>query len=153
MREEVGISCPTMSRTANQFLGESMSKKISSLLLSLLLVIACAANTAFARNNQDQHSAAAKSKQEISKLGVDAFVTVRLDDGRKVSGRIGEIGDDTFALLVPVKGDRTAKLTDRIVISYAEVKQVKSEGSSGGANLGPAFLVAGAVILLIVIAR
>jgi hypothetical protein len=126
-----------------------MLKKLLSLMLILLSSGALAIDSVYGKNPQGQDQSVAKIKREISKLGVEAAVIVKLYDGRKLSGRIGEIGEDSFVLRAPVKGDRTATLTNRIVITYSEVKQVKYAGSSGGANLLPGFLIAGAVILLI----
>ena len=125
-----------------------MLKKNLSLMLILLLSCMLAVDCVYGKNPKGQDQSMAKIKREISKLGVDAPVIVRLYDGRKLSGRIGEIGEDSVVLWTPVNGDRTAKLTNRIVITYAEIKQVKDDGSSGGANLGPAFLIVGVVILL-----
>ena len=127
-----------------------MLKKLSSLILIFLSIGPIAFTDAYAAS---KHQEQAKAKQKISKLGVDTTVFVKLDDGRKLSGRIGEIGEDSFVLLAPVKGDRTARQTDRIVITYSEVKQVKYDGPGGGANLGPGFLIAGAVNFLIALIR
>jgi hypothetical protein len=117
-----------------------MLKKLLSLMLILLSSGALAVESVYGKNHKSQEPA--KIKKEISKLGVDAPVIVKLNDGRKLSGRIGEIDDDSFVVRVGGKGDST-------VITYSEVKQVKYDGSSGGANLLPGFLIAGAVILLI----
>jgi hypothetical protein len=130
-----------------------MLKKLSSLMLILLSIGPIAVTSAYGKANKDQKPSASKAKQKISKLGLDSSVIVKLDDGRKLSGRIGEIGEDSFVLRAAVKGDRTARLADRILITYSEVKEVKYDGPSGGANLGPGLLIAGAVILLINLIR
>ena len=130
-----------------------MLKKLSSLMLILLSIGQIAAAPAYGKGQRNQDLSTSKVKQRISKLGVDTSVIVKLEDGRKLAGRIGEIGDDSFVLLAPVKGDRTARLTNPIVIPYSEIKQAKYDGPSGGANLLPGFLVAGAVILLVKLIR
>ena len=130
-----------------------MLKKLLLFMLILLSSGAIAVAPAYGEGNEDQKPAASKAKQKISKLGVGTSVIVKLDDGRKLSGRIGEIGEDSFALHAPVKGDKTARLTNRIVVTYSEVKQIKYDGPTGGANLGPAFLIAGALFLLIKLLR
>jgi hypothetical protein len=130
-----------------------MLKRRLSLILTLLSISPIVVTHAYAAADKGQKQPASKTKQKISRLGVDTLVIVKLDDGRKLSGRIGEIGEDNFVLLAPVKGDRTARQTNRIVITYSEVKQVKYDGPAGGANLGPGFLVAGVVILLIALIR
>jgi hypothetical protein len=126
-----------------------MMKKLLSLMLILLSGSVFAVDSVWGKDPVGQDQLAAKIKREICKLGVDAPVTLKLRDGSKLSGRIGEIGEDSVVLLTPVKGDRTARLTNRIVITYVEVRQVKYAGRpSQGANLGPAFLIFGVVILL-----
>lgn len=130
-----------------------MLKKLSSLMLVLLSIGQIVAAPAYGKGKRDQDRSTSKVKQKITKLGVDTSVIVKLEDGRKLAGRIGEIGEDSFVLRAPVKGDRTARLTNPIVITYSEIKQVKDAGSSGGANLLPGFLIAGAVILLVKLIR
>lgn len=124
-----------------------MLKKILSLMLIFLSSGVLAVDSVYGRKpGQDQ--SVAKIKREISKLGLDAPVTVKLIDGRKLSGRIEKIREDSVVLRIPVKGDRMAMQTNQLVITYAEVKQVSHAGSSGGANLGPAFLIVGAILLI-----
>ena len=125
-----------------------MLKKILSLMLILLSSGALVVDSVYGKKPGGQDQSVAKIKREISKLGVDAPVTVKLIDGRKLNGRIGEIGEDSVVLRIPVKGDRTARQTNLLVITYAEVKQVSYAGSSGGANLGPAFLIVGVILLI-----
>jgi len=123
-----------------------MLKKVLSLMLVVLSSGALALGPVYGNSPQSEDHGAAKMKRNISKLGVHAPVILKLIDGRKLSGNIAEIDGDTFVLLEPAPGD--ARLTNRKVIAYAEVQQVKYNGSTGGANLGPAFLIAGVVILL-----
>ncbi len=125
-----------------------MLEKLLSLMLILLLSGAVAIDSVCGQSPTGQDQAVAKIKREIGKLGVGAPVLVKLSDGRRQVGTIRDIDDDSFVLLVGVKGDRTAKLTNRMVIKYSEVKQVRSAGSSGGANLGPAFAIFGVILLI-----
>ena len=129
-----------------------MLNKLSSLMLILLLIGPVAGPHAYGKDNKDQKSPASKVKQKVSKIGVDTPVIVKLNDGRMLGGRIRELDEDSFALLVPVKEDRTARLTDQIVIAYSEVRQVKDD-EAHGANMLPGFLIAGAVILMIKVFR
>lgn len=122
-----------------------MLKKLFSLLL-ILSFTAIAVAPAYGKENQDQDKTARKTKQKIGKLGLNAPVIVKVEDSRELKGYIAEIDDDGFVLL-------TSKNADRMVISYREVKQVKYIGSTGGANLLPGFLIAGAAILLIRLLR
>ncbi|HJQ23344.1 MAG TPA: hypothetical protein VKA60_05470 [Blastocatellia bacterium] len=116
-----------------------MLKNLSSLTLSMLLIGAIAVGQAYGKANKDQERAA-KTKQKISKLGVSAPVIVKMTDGRKLNGNVLEINDASFVLL-------SGAQRDRIDISYSEVKQVKYNGSTGGAHHGRDFLVAVALIL------
>jgi hypothetical protein len=123
-----------------------MLKKVLSLTLILLVIGTVAVGRAYGQENKHQERAASKIKQKLNKFGLSAPVIVKATDGREWNGRLVEIADDRFVLLSGTPGDR-------IVIAYSEIKQVKYNGSTGGANLGPAFLVAGAVILLISLLR
>jgi hypothetical protein len=125
--------------------GGLMLKKLFSLLL-IFSFTAIAVAPAYGKESDDQDKAARKTKQKISQLGLNAPVIVKIADGRELNGEIAEIDDDKFVLL-------TGKNYDRIVIKYREVKQVKYIGSTGGANLLPGFLIAGAAILLIKLLR
>lgn len=122
-----------------------MLKRLLSFLLCLSFAVIAIA-PAYGNESNDQDKAARKTKQKISKLGLNAPVIVKVEDSRELKGYIAEIDDDDFVLL-------TSKNGDRMVISYREVKQVKYIGSTGGANLLPGFLIAGAAILLIRLLR
>ncbi len=116
-------------------------RKLLSLTLILLASCEFAVAPAFGNANDSHDKAAAKIKQKIIRLGLDAPLIVKLDDDRKLNGRIGEINDDSFVIRVGASGDEQ-------VINYSEVRQVTYAGSAGGANLGPAFLVFIAVVVV-----
>ena len=118
-----------------------MPHKLLSLMLILLASCEFTATPVFGKSGETHEKAAAKIKQKITRLGVDAPVIVKLDDDRKLNGRIGEINDDSFVIRVGASGDEQ-------VINYSEVRQVTYAGSTGGANLGPAFLVFIAVVVV-----
>ena len=118
-----------------------MLKRLLSLLLCLSFTTIAVVPT-YGKEINDQDKEARKTKQKISKLGLNAPVIVKVEDSRELKGYIAEIDDDGFVLL-------TSKNSNRMVISYREVKQVKYIGSTGGANLLPGFLIAGAAMLLI----
>ena len=118
-----------------------MQYKFLSLMLILLTSGAPTVAPVFGKSNDSHDRAAAKIKQKIIRLGIDAPLIVKLDDARKLSGRIGEISEDRFVMRVGVSGDEQ-------VINYSEVRQVSYAGSTGGANLGPAFLVFIAVVVV-----
>lgn len=119
-------------------------------LLSLMLILIASGEftvaPVFGKSRETHEKAAAKIKHKVTRLGEDAPVMVKLGDARKLTGRIGEINDDSFVIRVGANGDEQ-------VINYSDIQQVTYLGSTGGANLGPAFLVFGAVILLIKLIR
>jgi len=117
-----------------------MQYKFLSLML-ILLTSGAPTVAVFGKSNDSHDRAAAKIKQKIIRLGLDAPLIVKLDDSRKLNGRIGEISEDSFVMRVGVSGDEQ-------VINYSEVRQVSYAGSTGGANLGPAFLVFIAVVVV-----
>ena len=118
-----------------------MLHKLLSLMLILLTSGGLTVAPVFGKSNDSHDKAAAKIKQKITRLGVDAPLMVKLDNDRKLNGRIGEISDDSFVIRVGASGDEQ-------VINYSEVRQVTYAGSTGGANLGPAFLVFIAVVVV-----
>jgi len=123
-----------------------MLRRSLSLMLVFLLSPIAVAPVYGAR---DQKASASRVRQKISRLGVDSNAMVKLQDGRIIAGRIAGIDEDSFTLLTPVKGDRTGKQTDQMIITYLEVKDVKTYGSSGGANLGLGLVVFGAFFMLL----
>lgn len=117
-------------------------RKLLSLMLILIASGALTGAPVFGKSSETHEKAAAKIKHKITRLGVDAPVMVKLADATKLNGRIGEINENSFLIRLGANGDEQ-------VIKYSDVQQVNYVGSTGGANLGPAFLVFGAVILLI----
>jgi hypothetical protein len=126
--------------------GGIMLKPLAKPMLILLAIGAIAVAPVDGKSNKDQPPTAAKIKKKIRQFGVNSPVTVRLTDGREVNAQVVEINDDTFVL-------SAGSPPDTITVAYSEVKQVKYTGSTGGANFGPAFLIAGAVMLLIKLLR
>jgi hypothetical protein len=110
-------------------------------MLILLISGALTVAPVFGKSNDSHDKAAAKIKQKITRLGVDAPLIVKLADARKLDGRIVEINDESFVIRAGASGDEQ-------VINYSEVQHVNYVGSTGGANLGPAFLVFIAVVVV-----
>ena len=117
-------------------------RKLLSLMLILIASGALTVAPVFGKSGQTHEKTTAKIKQRITRLGVDAPVMVKLANATKLNGRIGEINENSFVIRVGANGDEQ-------VINYSDVQQVNYAGSTGGANLGPAFLVFGAVVILI----
>jgi hypothetical protein len=118
-----------------------MLPRLLSIMLILLMSGALKASPILGKSNESHEKAAVKIKQKIARLGVDAPLTVKLADARKLNGRIVEMGDNSFTIRVGPNGDEQ-------VINYSDVQQVNYVGSTGGANLGPAFLVFIAVVVV-----
>jgi hypothetical protein len=110
-------------------------------MMILLMSGALKASPVLGKSNESRDKAAAKIKQKITRLGVDAPLVVKLADARKLNGQIAEINDESFVIRAGASGDEQ-------VINYSEVRQVNYVGSTGGANLGPAFLVFIAVVVV-----
>ena len=95
-----------------------MFRKVLTLTLTLLLINVAAAGTAHAGAAQDSTAGAAeKVKAEVGRLGAGTRVEVRLTDGTKLKGQIGEADEEGFTLL-DSKGGRTR-------VTYAQVASVK----------------------------
>ena len=118
-----------------------MLPRLLSTMLILLMSGELTVAPAVGKSNDSHDKAAAKIKQKITRLGVDAPVMVRLADATKLNGRIADIDASSFVVRVGAGGDEQ-------VINYSEVQQVNYVGSTGGANLGPAFLVFIAVVVV-----
>jgi len=96
-----------------------MFRKVLTLTLTLLLInLTAAAGTARAGAAQGPGAAdAEKVKAEVGRLGAGARVEVRLADGTKLKGQIGEADEEGFMLL-DSKGGRTR-------VTYARVLSVR----------------------------
>ena len=118
-----------------------MLHKLLSLMLILIASYEFTVAPVFGESGETHEKAAAKIKQKITRLGVDAPVMVKLADATKRNGRIVDIAENSFVIRVGASGDEQ-------IINYSEVRQVTFAGSTGGANLGPAFLVFIAVVVV-----
>lgn len=114
-------------------------------LLSLMLILIASGEftvaPVFGKSGETHEKAAAKIKHKVTRLGVDAPVTVKLAGATKLNGRIVDIDENSFVIRLGANGDEQ-------IINYSEVQQVNYVGSTGGANLGPAFLVFIAVVVV-----
>ena len=117
-------------------------KKPLILMLSILLVsLGCVTATPAQADKEPptvkEAQAAAKVKREVSKLGFNEQLDVKLRDGTKVRGRITGIADDVF-LVTDSKGVETK-------IWYSGVKKVIKGDFSKGGQLKLFALAAGAL--------
>jgi hypothetical protein len=95
-----------------------MFGKILAVTLTILLINLAAASPAHAGAAQEPAaSTAEKIKAEVAGLGAGTHVQVRLADGKKLNGQVGEADDEGF-MLVDAKGGRTR-------VAYSEAASVK----------------------------
>jgi hypothetical protein len=107
------------------------------LSLSLLAVVGClAVRTVFARGPEpnrasarEQEAAADVRKSRVLRLATGTYVEVRLTDGQKIEGRLGDLVEDGFMLQTVNEN----KLTERLV-RFEELQSVKPVGDTSGHN-------------------
>ena len=109
-----------------------MSKRIVSYCLTaLLLNLFCLTSVAVgspAKSKEDEQ--VDKLRAEIMRLGTgpDARIKVKLRDKTKVSGYVGEAGEDSFVVVDSKTGQPTR-------IPYPQVGQVKANNFSTGQKI------------------
>jgi small nuclear ribonucleoprotein (snRNP)-like protein len=107
-----------------------MFGKILTVTLTILLLNHAATVPAHARAAQETAaSAGEKVKVEVGKLGAGTPVTVKLTNGTKLKGQVGE-ADDVGFMVLDSKGGRTR-------VAYSEVKSVKRFKKSGWKTFEP----------------
>ena len=119
-----------------------MFKKYLTLILTVLVINLSLSATAFAETTAEKTAKfAEKVKASVAKLGSgkDALVSVKLKDGTRLKGYVGEIADDHFSVMNSKTGTATA-------VDYRNAKQVK------GNNLSTGVTIAIAVVVILVIA-
>jgi cell division protein YceG involved in septum cleavage len=87
---------------------------------------------------------AEKVKQAVNKLGTGekARIKVRLKDGTRLKGYVGEIGADDFQI-------RDAKTATTNRVAYAQVKQVEGQNLSTGAKVAIGLGIAAGVLVIV----
>ena len=95
-----------------------MSKKLVALALAAL--VACS-HAVYAQDTAQAKEAfaAAKARERIESTGAGERVEVKLRDGTKVKGRIGELADEHFTVVDRKTGAETA-------VRYEQVKSVQN---------------------------
>lgn len=127
-----------------------MFGKTLTVTLTILLLNLAAAGPVHARAAQETAaSAVEKVKAEVGKLGAGTPVTVKLTNGTKLKGKVGEADNEGFMVL-DAKGNRTR-------VAYTEVKSVKRFKESGWKTFHPkdvAFVAGlfGGIFLLAILA-
>ncbi|HYE76277.1 MAG TPA: hypothetical protein VEF04_23230 [Blastocatellia bacterium] len=127
--------------------------RLFSLLCSFALLITAQSLQAQMPTPQTskQQAQTEKIKKKIEDLGVLKEVTVKLQSGEKLKGRIAEIKTDAFSLKLEDPNQTTPR-----DINYAEVKSVSGKKGGGGqvayrVLFGPAG-IGGAVLLGVLVA-
>jgi hypothetical protein len=128
-----------------------MFKKILSLVLVGLLLNVSGGSFAYAGSKEEKKTRFAEQvKEGISKLGTgaEARIEVKLRDKTKLKGYVSEAGQDSF-VMVDEKTGATATVT------YTQVKQVKGNNLSKGAEiaLGVGVILLPIIIVLILVSR
>lgn len=121
-----------------------MFRKVLSLALVGFLLNVTGVSSAYAASKEEKAARfAGKVKKGISKLGTgaEARIEVKLRDKTKLKGYVGEAGEDSF-VIVDEKTGATSTVT------YSQVKQVKGNNLSKGAEIA---LGVGVILLPIVI--
>jgi hypothetical protein len=123
-----------------------LKKCLSLVLVGLLLNLICV-STASASVPEKEIQFIEKVRAGVAKLGTgtQSRVEVKLRDGRKLKGYIGEIGDDHFVVMDSKDGVA-------VPVAYPQVKQVKGNNLSTGVKIaiGVVLVFAAGVLLAII---
>jgi sRNA-binding regulator protein Hfq len=121
-----------------------MLKKLLSLALAVLLLHAVNAMPvlAFAQAGQEERRVEKVKADVARKVGKKSRVTVKLQNGSKLKGRITQAGADSFTL-TDTKTGQTSTL------AYSDVTKVRGPGISLGAKI--AIVVGIAVVAFVLI--
>ena len=128
-----------------------MFKKVLSLVLVGFLLNVTGVSSAYAGSRGEKETRfAEKVKEGISKLGTgaEARIEVKLRDKTKLKGYVSEAGEDSF-VIVDEKTGATSTVT------YSQVKQVKGNNLSRGAEIaiGVGVILLPIIVVLILVSR
>src|SRR2546427_404560 len=116
-------------------------KVLSLTLVSFLLNLVCFSPILAGTRTDKESQFADRVKASIAKLGTgpEAHVELKLRDGKKLKGYVAQIADDHFVVVDVKTGGTTA-------VPYPQVKQVKGNNLSTGAQIAIAVIIAVVVI-------
>ena len=128
-----------------------MFRKILSLALVGLLLNLTGVSIAHAGSKEGKETRfAEKVKEGISKLGTgaEARIEVKLRDKTKLKGYVSEAGKDSFAVVDEKTGAAST-------VTYSQVKQVKGNNLSKGAEIaiGVGVILLPIIIVVILVSR
>jgi hypothetical protein len=98
-------------------------KALTAALAALLINLAAAGSPALAAR-QAAKDPAEVVKEKVARFGEGALVKVKMKDGAKLKGRVGESDGEGF-MLVDAKGARTR-------VAYSQAEGIKRIDESGG---------------------
>lgn len=108
-----------------------MFKKYLVLGLTILVINLSLSASVFAETKEEKATKLAeKVKANITKLGTgrDARIEIKLKDGTKLKGYVGQIDENSFVVVNEKIGTPTE-------VPYAQTKQVKGSNLSTGAKI------------------
>ncbi|MGI8555100.1 MAG: hypothetical protein ACR2LT_01935 [Pyrinomonadaceae bacterium] len=125
-----------------------MCKKYLTLALTILVINLSLGATAFADTKEDKAAKfAEKVKMNITKLGTgkNAKIEVKLKNGTKLKGYIGQINENNFVIV----DEKTGVATE---VPYPNAKKVKGNNLSNGAKIAIAVGILAAIVLFTIYA-
>lgn len=124
-----------------------LRRTLAAMLACLLLSFVCVVPVRAGVQTGKEEELARKVKAKIAKLGTGskARVEVKRKDGTTLKAYVSEMSDDHF-----VVADKTGTDTK---VTYAEVKQVKTNSGFADRNVWIALVVTSTVLILSVLAK
>ena len=123
-----------------------MLKKYISVVLAIVVLNLGLGITSFANDTREDKEikSAMKVKSEIAKIGVgnNSKIEVKLKDGTKIKGHVGEIKESTFVMV-----DESSNV--KAELPYSQVNKAKGISSN---NKGRIFVIAFLVVVVVVVA-
>lgn len=106
--------------------GKFMAKRWLSFALICLLLATAGSSLIFAQIRTDNTASSAKIKADVAELAVSGNrrIEVKMLDGTKRKGDIGQASEDSFILI-------DSKTKQAVPIAYADIAQVKNRGAKG----------------------
>ncbi len=124
-----------------------MVRKYFSFILCCLLLITANSSLISAQTNTDNRdSSTAKITAKVVKRSTaqNSYITVKLLDGKKLSGDVTQAGEDSFTLT-------DSKNKTSASIAYRDVAQVKGKGLSTTSIIAIGALAAAAAVVLTIV--
>jgi len=123
-----------------------VKKYLSFILCCLLLITANCSFISAQTNTENKDSSIAKIKAKVVKRSTaqNTYIKVKMLDGKKLSGDVTQVGEDSFTLT-------DSKTKQSTSVAYRDVAQVKGKGLSTTSIIAIGGLAAAAAVVLTVI--